>query len=82
MYSFQSTVNQLLFAATLFRDSSVVNWITASNFRDGAVFISKVVNVTFNSRQEIFRSSREPREIFSHTNKSWFTVFKLKLIKW
>jgi hypothetical protein len=38
-----TTVNQLLFAATLFRDSSVVNWIAASNFRDQAVFMSTVL---------------------------------------
>jgi hypothetical protein len=32
-----SFANQLLFTATLFRNSSVVNWIAASNFRVGAV---------------------------------------------
>jgi hypothetical protein len=31
-YVQQSTVNQLLFAATFFRDSSVINWLAASNF--------------------------------------------------
>jgi hypothetical protein len=32
------TLNQLLFADTLFRDSSVMNWIAATNFRDRAAF--------------------------------------------
>jgi hypothetical protein len=63
-----TTVNQLLFAATLFRDSSVVNWITASNFRNGAVFISKVLYAIFGLRR------LGSHEIFSHVNKSWFTV--------
>jgi hypothetical protein len=38
MYSF--TVNQLLFAGTLFRDSSVINWFTTINIRDLVVFIN------------------------------------------
>jgi hypothetical protein len=33
------TVNQILFAATLFCDSSVMNWLVASNFRDQAFSI-------------------------------------------
>jgi hypothetical protein len=70
------TVNQLLFAATLFCDSSVVNWYEASDFRDGAVVISKVLYVIFDSRRG---GCRERRELFSHANKSWFTVsFNLK----
>jgi hypothetical protein len=43
------TVNQLLFAATLFRDSSVINWIAATNFRNRAAFISNVLYVIFGS---------------------------------
>jgi hypothetical protein len=41
------TVNQLLFAAVLFRDSSVINWIAATNFRDRSVFIDNVLYVMF-----------------------------------
>jgi hypothetical protein len=47
------TVNQHFFAATLFRDLSVVNWIAASNFRDQAIFINKVhiiCNIWFATR--------------------------------
>jgi hypothetical protein len=54
-----STVKQLLFAAILFRDSSVVNWIAASSFCDGAVLI-KVLPVIFSLRQEIFATMRLP----------------------
>jgi hypothetical protein len=43
--------------ATLFRDSSVVNWIAASNIHNGAVFINKVLYVIFGSRQEIFATT-------------------------
>jgi hypothetical protein len=32
------TVDQLLFTTTLFCDSSVINWVAASNFRDQAVY--------------------------------------------
>jgi hypothetical protein len=73
---FRSTVNQLLFVATLFRDSFVINWIAATNFRDRAVFISNVLYVIFGSRREILVMVRlrEPRDSFSHTNKCWFTV--------
>jgi hypothetical protein len=39
--------------ATLFRNSSVVNWIATSNFRDQAVFINKVLYVIFGSRRNI-----------------------------
>jgi CHASE1-domain containing sensor protein len=43
------TVNQLLFAATLFRDSSMKNWLVASNFRDQAVFIHTKLHITISS---------------------------------
>jgi hypothetical protein len=55
------TVNQLLFAATLFRDSSVINWIAASNFRDQTVSINNVLYVIFGSRREIFATMRLSR---------------------
>jgi hypothetical protein len=33
------TVNQILFAGILSRDPLIINWLTASNFRDRAFFI-------------------------------------------
>jgi hypothetical protein len=49
-----------LFAATLFRDSSVINWLAAINFRDRAFFI----------RRELHKTSGSPREMFATV---WFS---------
>jgi hypothetical protein len=68
------TVNQLSFAATLFRDSFVINWLMTSNFRDRAFIILSGLLKISGSRQ---KSSRELREIFSLANKSWFTVYNV-----
>jgi hypothetical protein len=65
----QVTVNQLLYAATLFRNSSVVNWIVASNFSDRRVFISKVYVIFC-----LQWGSHEAHEFLLDMNKSWFTV--------
>jgi hypothetical protein len=46
--------NQLLFAATLFRDFSVTNWLTASIFRNPGFFIDMGLHVMSGSRLETF----------------------------
>jgi hypothetical protein len=61
-----STVNQLLFAATLFHDSSVINWLATSNFRDRAFFIHTELHYTSGSRREIFATVR-----FSRTSRNF-----------
>jgi hypothetical protein len=43
------TVNQLLFTATLFRDSSVINWFATSNFRNRAFFTHTELHYTSGS---------------------------------
>jgi hypothetical protein len=40
------TVNQLLFATTLFHESSVINWFTTSNFCDRVFFIHTELHYT------------------------------------
>jgi hypothetical protein len=47
-----TTVNQLLFAATL------LNWIAATNFCDRAVFSNNALYVILGSRREIFATMR------------------------
>jgi hypothetical protein len=44
------TVNQFLFAATLFCDSSMINWLAASSFRDRVIFIHTKLHKTVDSR--------------------------------
>jgi hypothetical protein len=43
LYMAHNTVNQLLFAATLFVDSSLINWLAASDYRDS--FIQNSINL-------------------------------------
>jgi hypothetical protein len=55
------TVNQLLFAASLFHDSSLMIWLVASNFRDYAFVINIGLHRLHGSRQEIFATMRFSR---------------------
>jgi hypothetical protein len=71
-----TTVNQLLFATTLFCDSSVINWLATSNFRDRAFFNHTELHYTFGSRREIFATMwfSQTSQKFLAREKSWFTV--------
>jgi hypothetical protein len=76
-HSLSLTVNQLLFAATLFRDPSVMNGLAASNFHDRSFFILRGLYIKHLVRDEKYLrryGSRGTRDIFSLANKSWFTV--------
>jgi hypothetical protein len=71
LFSKENTVNQLLF-----RDSHVINWFVASNFRDRSFFIDMGLPVMYGSRREILATMRLPRTLqkFLAPIKSWFTV--------
>jgi hypothetical protein len=60
------TINQLLFAATLLRDSCVIDLLTAINFRDRAFFIQFELHNTPGSRREILATL-----IFSRTSRNF-----------
>jgi hypothetical protein len=62
----ECTVNQLLFAATLFRDSSVIKWLVASNFCDRAFCILRELYKTSGSRREIFAAVRCSWNFLAH----------------
>lgn len=70
------TVNQLLFVVTLFLYSPVVNWFTKSIFHNRAFFeyMTDIQGLVRDEKYSLRQSSRKSREIFSHTNKSRFTV--------
>jgi hypothetical protein len=57
------TVNQLLLAATLFRDSSVINLFATGNFRDRAFFTHTELYYASCWRQEIFATVRFSRTL-------------------
>jgi hypothetical protein len=70
-----STVNELLFAATLFRDSSVINCSRLVNF--AIKLFSFIWNYIIHLvRDEKYSRHQSSRELFSLANKSWFTVFQ------
>ena len=48
------TVNQLLFTATLYRDSSMIFWFVISNFHDLVFYISMGPHAICGSRREVF----------------------------
>lgn len=60
-----------LFATTLFRDLSEMNWFAPTNFRDQEL---STPGFFYNNMPEISAtmSSREARKKFSHANKSFF----------
>jgi hypothetical protein len=51
----------LLFAATLFRDSSVINSVITSNFGDQSLLINVVLYAIFGLRLEIFETTKLSR---------------------
>jgi hypothetical protein len=76
-------VNQLLLAVTLFRDSSGINWLTASNVRDQVFFIHTGLHKTCSLQREIFATmvlartsiffpAREYKLVYSSTNNKQF----------
>jgi hypothetical protein len=59
----------------------VINWFATCNFRDQAFFLfirNYIIHLVRNEKYSRYWSSREPREIFSLANKSWFTVYGFK----
>jgi hypothetical protein len=68
---FSILYNQLLFAAISFRDSSMINWLAASNFRARAIFIRNCIKHLVRDEKYAPRwGSRKPGEIFSLANKN------------
>lgn len=73
------TVNQLLFAVTLFHDSLPINWFTMCNVCHQAliqtcVIITNIHGLLNCEKYSPLRGFCLPCENFSQTNKSWFDV--------